>query len=282
MKESLEELIFSSRDTLPAKVSWSKRSTWTKTRLLWHTEWEFHLIKQGKGAYFIKDRRHNFSANSLILIASREMHNCIPHPNTRIDKGSLFLKDGMVYALVGKTFSSLNNNRAFRLNEKESTQVEFLFEKIVHEQKHQEHLWQEIVKSTLTTFLFMAARFNQRIAPLPDENRLDQKVLEYIERSFSSSIPLATIARDCSCSMASLFTSLKHSTGLTPKQYILQRRIIEAKKILLEEPQKKVSAIASQVGFSDFALFNRSFKNFTGISPSAYRKISHQNNNNYY
>jgi AraC-like DNA-binding protein len=282
MKEFREEIIFSSRDPLLAKISWSKASQWTETRLLWHTEWEFHLIKQGKGAYFIKGRRHNFSANSLVLIASREMHNCIPYPRSHIDKGTLYLKDGLIYTLVGKLFASLNNNRSFRLNEKESTQVEFLFKKIAYEQEHQEDLWQEIVKSTLTSFLLMAARFNQRVAPLPNENRLDQKILEYIESSFASSITLTAIARDCSCSMASLFKSLKHSTGLTPKQYILQRRIIEAKKILLEEPQKKVSVIASQVGFSDFALFNRSFKNLTGISPSTYRKISHQNSNNYY
>ena len=49
-------------------------------------------------------------------------------------------------------------------------------------------------------------------------------------------------------------------------------RLEDAKKLLLEEPETPVSLIGRRVGILDRSNFSRSFKEYTGITPEAWRK----------
>ena len=63
----------------------------------------------------------------------------------------------------------------------------------------------------------------------------------------------------------------KLSGGQTVTQLIAARRVDEAKK-LLSSGDLPVSAIAEQVGFSDYNYFTRIFKSLAGMSPREFRK----------
>lgn len=55
-------------------------------------------------------------------------------------------------------------------------------------------------------------------------------------------------------------------------------RINEAKKLLVNSPEKvSITRIALEVGYPNAAVFNRAFKQFTGITPSEYRKKKKDN-----
>jgi AraC-like DNA-binding protein len=62
----------------------------------------------------------------------------------------------------------------------------------------------------------------------------------------------------------------KKSTGLTVKEYVNRARI-ERVKLLLANPEKRISQAALEAGFGDFAHFNRTFKRYTGRTPRQYR-----------
>ena len=113
----------------------------------------------------------------------------------------------------------------------------------------------------------------------PRTNALVTWCATEIEKRFAEDLTLQALAREAGYSLFHLAHLFKRDTGLSVKQYILQRRIAEARRILLEQPALTVDAVALQVGFSDFALFNRSFKRLTGQPPTLYRKISHLNRN---
>ncbi|GIX41646.1 MAG: transcriptional regulator [Leptospiraceae bacterium] len=49
-------------------------------------------------------------------------------------------------------------------------------------------------------------------------------------------------------------------------------RIIEAKRLLISNNKLSITRIALEVGYPNAAVFNRAFKQFTGITPSEYRK----------
>ena len=55
--------------------------------------------------------------------------------------------------------------------------------------------------------------------------------------------------------------------GLPPKEYLLQRRLSEA-DALLKSSELSVSAVATQVGFSDVSQFSRFYKERRGVAPS--------------
>jgi AraC-like DNA-binding protein len=65
------------------------------------------------------------------------------------------------------------------------------------------------------------------------------------------------------------------SMGMNFASYINHYRVEEARKLLLENPEESILAIGFQVGFGSKQSFNHSFKQQTGLTPSAYRKGSH-------
>ncbi len=97
------------------------------------------------------------------------------------------------------------------------------------------------------------------------------KVLNFIEKNFNRDISLSTLAEKANLSKYYFCRFFKHYMGVTPKQYIIKRRIEEAKRLLKEE-EMDISDIAFRVGFSYLNHFERQFKKYTSQSPKEYRK----------
>lgn len=54
-------------------------------------------------------------------------------------------------------------------------------------------------------------------------------------------------------------------------EYIRERRLSIAKKLLISDFELPISEIAMRSGFSSFSYFNQTFKNYTGMTPGDYR-----------
>jgi AraC-like DNA-binding protein len=65
----------------------------------------------------------------------------------------------------------------------------------------------------------------------------------------------------------------KKAVGITPWQYVIQRKITIAKE-LLHNHSKTIKQIAYEVGFSDPDYFSTIFKKRTGLKPQDFRGIS--------
>lgn len=66
-------------------------------------------------------------------------------------------------------------------------------------------------------------------------------------------------------------TVFRQTTGKTPLQWQLSRRI-EAARQLLDDEALSIAEIAAQYGFADQAHFTKVFRQFTGDTPAAWRK----------
>jgi AraC family transcriptional regulator len=64
----------------------------------------------------------------------------------------------------------------------------------------------------------------------------------------------------------------KQTTGKTPLQWQLGRRIELAQK-LLSESDLTVADIAAQLGFSDQAHLTKAFRQIAGETPAAWRRL---------
>ena len=59
--------------------------------------------------------------------------------------------------------------------------------------------------------------------------------------------------------------------GISPKEYLVEKRMAHAKK-LLRETDVSVKEISISVGYLDPLYFSRLFKKKEGVSPLSYRK----------
>jgi len=97
-----------------------------------------------------------------------------------------------------------------------------------------------------------------------------KKVLDYIEVNFSKDIHLNDLAQTAGLSAFHFAKLFKQSTGASPHQYILQRRLERAKE-LLRKPSMSLSEIGLESGFADQSHFTNVFRRFVGATPSKFR-----------
>ncbi|WP_164821461.1 helix-turn-helix domain-containing protein [Paenibacillus koleovorans] len=94
---------------------------------------------------------------------------------------------------------------------------------------------------------------------------------EYIRTNMKQALPIQELARLSGLSESS-FRRLFHETyGVSPKQYLQQARLTEA-KFLLRSSTKSIQLISEQIGFLSIHAFSSWFQKMEGTSPNEWRK----------
>ena len=110
--------------------------------------------------------------------------------------------------------------------------------------------------------------FRQYFGGLP-KFRLRQ-VMQYIDENLEATVSLLNLAKVVQMSVYHFVRLFKQSTGLSPHQYILKRRI-ELAKSLLQDHALPISEVALRSGFGSQSSFSRAFQRRTYFTPRSYR-----------
>jgi AraC family transcriptional regulator len=96
-----------------------------------------------------------------------------------------------------------------------------------------------------------------------------QEIKEYINEHLDRDLKLVELAAIAQISPYHFLRLFKQSIGLTPHQYILQRRI-ERAKFLLQHSDLGIAEIAAKTGFCDQSHLTQYFKRLVGITPNQF------------
>ncbi|MFE6074105.1 bifunctional transcriptional activator/DNA repair enzyme AdaA [Paenibacillus sp. NPDC057886] len=105
---------------------------------------------------------------------------------------------------------------------------------------------------------------------VPDQEWISV-VTDYIEHHFAEPLTLDILASVSHGSPYHLHRVFKRITGLTPVEYIQEKRVTEARK-MLESTSLTVTDIGRQVGIANPAYFITVFRKHTGCTPANYRE----------
>lgn len=100
-----------------------------------------------------------------------------------------------------------------------------------------------------------------------------QIVCKYIREHLAEDLSLETLAGVAYLSPRYLSDLFSRQTGSGLNKYIKRLRMESAGKLLLQT-NKKVSDICKEVGYNNFSYFCRSFRDYFGCSPEAYRQAA--------
>jgi YesN/AraC family two-component response regulator len=96
-------------------------------------------------------------------------------------------------------------------------------------------------------------------------------VFDYIEANYNLEITLSDVAQAIGYSPAYLTNRVKHETGKTINAWIIERRMAEARSLLIKTDWS-IEQIANAVGYLNASYFFRQFRQYQGTTPKAWRE----------
>jgi AraC-like DNA-binding protein len=103
-----------------------------------------------------------------------------------------------------------------------------------------------------------------------DKNPADEKLSQYIrfklfvENNLADHPTVIDIAEKLALNTNGLYNLVKHYSGISPKEFITNRLILEAKRRLYYGESSSIKELAYGLGFNDPEYFSRLFKKVTG------------------
>lgn len=98
-----------------------------------------------------------------------------------------------------------------------------------------------------------------------------RRVTEYVAAHLGNNIGLTDLAAVVGLSPHHFGGAFKTATGLSPHQYIIDRRVERARE-LLRDRQRTLAEVASTTGFSSQSHLTTNFRRVMGITPARFRR----------
>ena len=97
-----------------------------------------------------------------------------------------------------------------------------------------------------------------------------QQVIGYIRAHLDRDLSLTELAEVINISPTYFASLFKQTMGISPRQYVIQQRVEQA-KLMLSKTDLAIADIALQVGFSSQSHLTQHIKRFTGKTPKQIR-----------
>lgn len=245
-----------------------------------HEEIQISQIRKGSGSLLVGDSINEYKEGDILLIGSLVPHvfKSDTHSNDQSLMYTLFFgKDSF-----GKAFFELPDLAALQTvfdtasfgmklisQQEEASQ---LFDKLPNQTKVVQfatlfrllHLFSTTKTEPLSNFVY-----NKKYTDV--EGKRMGTVIQYVMNHYQEPISLDDISEKAHMSKNAFCRYFKRRTNKTFFQFLIEIRVENACKQLVNHPEKPISEIGMDCGFFNMANFNRQFKSLKKRTPSSFR-----------
>ena len=100
-----------------------------------------------------------------------------------------------------------------------------------------------------------------------------QPLLGYIENHLADDLSADALAQEAYLSKYYLMRRFKAATGYSLHRYVTMKRLLHARSLLTESPERAITEISADSGFTDYTAFFRAFKTQFSVTPQEWRKL---------
>lgn len=120
------------------------------------------------------------------------------------------------------------------------------------------------------------ARKPEDSAMNPLYQRYVAPAIKHIETHYMQEVTVEALAGSVYISPQYLIRLFNRFLGLSPYRYLLNARLNRAKELLAGRPGLEIQQVAAAVGYQDASHFIAAFKQATGLTPLAFRRLHRQ------
>jgi AraC family transcriptional regulator, transcriptional activator of pobA len=176
------------------------------------------------------------------------------------------------------TFFNISNlNNHFDLKPLETEKIVYLFEKMIYEYEQNQYRSKQILLGYLWVLLNECKKiYDEAIEKLRKQDKpkpskqLFDSFQNLVATNLSQYSKVEEFADMLFVTPNHLTQSIKETSGKSPKEFITQRRLLEAKTLLLNSTNT-VSEISYLLNFSEPTHFTKFFKKETSLTPIEFR-----------
>ncbi|WP_435170315.1 AraC family transcriptional regulator [Paenibacillus glycanilyticus] len=238
---------------------------------------ELTLVLDGEGYYSSPEQNIKVRAGSLILIPPGLHHGfvctkpwrgvSVHFSHDRIPLQSRFLF---------QTGYECNRIHPIQLDEEDTDWAKISFSQLEKEWKKDTRSMDSfnIMRIAFETVIVLFQRYQaltSQTAGGKNDQTIIQEVLKEIHARFYSQLTVHELASKHFVSESNLRKKFTEIVGVSPKQYMINLRMEEAKR-LLRQTDKAIESISSEVGFTSSSRFYDFFVKAVGVTPFEWRK----------
>ncbi|MBE5962655.1 MAG: helix-turn-helix domain-containing protein [Lachnospiraceae bacterium] len=245
----------------------------------YHPYFEMIYLVSGEGNCCLQHNIYKLGKGNLIMIPAGEIHKTTYTIGGIHDRIIVDFTESMINTLYEELGEEKVNAALKRgvisIPDKRRSYVIDIFEKLLFENSHIDVMSKCFIRNYLQELLLFLIRFQEHGSTVVKEmdvtNGIIQNAATYIYHNYDKNITLNKVAGMNNISPSYLSKKFKEITGFGFKEYVMNVRVKEAARQLLET-EKTITEIAISCGFNDSNYFGDAFKHIKGISPMKYRK----------
>lgn len=240
--------------------------------------WVILYIIDGEGSHFIDFKKYHYSKGDVIFIRKNQVQHFCVNNNVKgyvmhINEPFLYktevLNSDIFFEFLNKTFATPIISVDNSITSSNRSLIELMY--IEYEKENAVNL--ELIASLFQSFIL-----SLRDIKLPNDKVLLTKDFynftvfnELLEKNYSTIRNVDRYAVMMNLSKKTINKATRTVTGLSAKQYIIDRVILEIKRYLSQGDLLNYE-IANLLNFDEAANMTKFFKKYVGISPKQFRE----------
>lgn len=250
-----------------------------------HDFYEVYFFIGGSVEYSVEGRTYELKSGDLLLINPLELHQPRIAPDQQdYERIVLWINKNYLSELcfnktsLTRCFDSSipDHTNLLRPTKIQQTYISAMLTELINESKNDSYAVEIASEAILLRFLVELNRLtiNSKSAEKNEEgsSSIIPDVLEYINKHFCEKLTLNSIANEFFVSKYYLSHAFNSAVGTSVHRYIVLKRLIHAKQMLLSGIRSTTAA--ENCGFNDYAGFYRAFTAEYGVTPTEFVKMN--------
>lgn len=244
-----------------------------------HDFFECYYFLHGNVTFLIEGKAFDLKPGDIILVNSSELHqaaiNDLDEPYERM---VLWLDAGFIRQLssagtdLGQCFVHKNRSNILRPDLDSQHRVRTLMTQLL-ELDDANSFGRDLLKNAFLTQLLvllnqiMLKQGQSQTVEVRKSRRIEA-IIDYINENLEKTIQIDDLAEKFYVSKFHLSREFKEQTGATLHRYIVQKKLILAKELILQG--KPITDVYQSCGFGDYSNFFRVFRHEYDMTPKQY------------
>jgi len=250
-----------------------------------HREYELYYFHQGRCMYIIGGHIHLLSPGDLILMNGMTLHSANPGPQpylrTNVHFDPAYLREVLNDSIFTSAFETIGQlgNHIIHLEGESRTEVEQHLHKMNDlYQKNDSVSFRRFLLALLDLLYYIqpfCPTTDQSIRKMNEKELHVQRILTYLEAHYSEDLHMELLENTLYLNKTYMAKIFKEVTGTTIFIYLKNRRLNQAKILLMLDKNVSVSDVCYTVGYKHLSHFSRLFKQEFGYTPEQFQRNAH-------